>query len=59
MPAAGCVSNQHSAEHCNRTLLGVGSTRIGKDLTTMRAGSTRMSVQNLYSNMIDIFFIIN
>jgi hypothetical protein len=40
-----CVSNQHSAGHCNRTILRVDSTR-------MRAGSTRMRVQNLNFNFI-------
>jgi hypothetical protein len=49
------VSNQHSEQHCNRTILHVGSTRIREDATRMRVGSTRMSVKNLYLNMIDIF----
>jgi hypothetical protein len=31
------------------------ATRIRKDSTRMRAGSTRMSVQNLYLNMIEIW----
>jgi hypothetical protein len=35
------------------------ATRIRKESTRMHAGSTRMSVQYLYFNMIDIFFIIN
>jgi hypothetical protein len=43
------VSNQHSARHCNRTILRVDSTRI-------LVGSTRMRVQNLYFYYnIDIF----
>jgi hypothetical protein len=33
---------------CNRTILRVSSTRIREDATLMHAGSTRMSVQNLY-----------
>jgi hypothetical protein len=44
MPAAACVSNQHSAKHCNRTILRVGATCIREDSTSMRAVSTRMSV---------------
>jgi hypothetical protein len=32
-----CVSNQHSARHCNRTILHVDLTHIREDSTCMRA----------------------
>jgi hypothetical protein len=34
-----CVSNQHTARHCNRIILRVDFTRIRKNSTCMRAGS--------------------
>jgi hypothetical protein len=43
--AVTCLPNQHSAWHCNRTILRVGSTRICEDSTRISAGSTRMRVQ--------------
>jgi hypothetical protein len=50
-----CVSNQHTARHCNRIILRVELTCKRDNSTCMRADSTRMRVQNLYFNMIDIF----
>jgi hypothetical protein len=52
------MPNQHSARHCNRIILRVGSTRIYEDSTRMSAGSTRMRVQNLDFNMIDSFLLL-
>jgi hypothetical protein len=37
-----CLSNQHTAWHCNRTILRVDLTRIREDSKCMRAGSTRI-----------------
>jgi hypothetical protein len=37
-----CVSNQHTARYCNRTILRVDLTHIREDSTCIRAGSTRV-----------------